>query len=137
MSAALEENAAMTDQETSGSLTAEATRADPVFIPPTDIIETKDSILMVLDMPGADPGSLDVTLDKRVLSISARSQSSAPEGYTLLHGEYRDGNYERTFNVSEPVDTAKIDAVFKDGVLRLTLPKTEPSPAAKISVKSA
>jgi HSP20 family protein len=120
-----------------GNVPAETTRAEPVFVPPTDIIETTDSILMVLDMPGAEPGSLDVTLDKRVLSIKARSQSFAPEGYTLLHAEYRDGSYERSFNVSEPIDTAKIDAVFKDGVLRLTLPKATPSPAAKISVKAA
>lgn len=51
--------------------------------------------------------------------------------------EYRDGNYERSFTVSEPIDTAKIEAVLKDGVLRLTLPKAAPSPAARISVKAA
>jgi HSP20 family molecular chaperone IbpA len=127
----------MTDQETNGTVPAEATRTDPVFTPPTDIIETADSVLMVLDMPGADPDSLDVMLDKRVLHIAARSASSAPDGYALLHAEYRDGNYERSFTVSEPIDTAKIEAVFKDGVLRLTLPKAAPSPAAKISVKAA
>lgn len=127
----------MTDHETNGAVPAEATRTEPVFTPPTDIIETTSDIRMVLDMPGADPDSLDVTLDNRVLRISARSASSAPEGYALVHTEYRDGNYERRFTVSEPVDTARIEAVFKDGVLRLTLPKAAPSPAAKISVKAA
>jgi HSP20 family protein len=124
-------------QATNGNGSVEATRSDPVFIPPTDIIETEDSVLMLLDVPGADPDSLDVTLEKRVLSISARSTSSAPEGYALLHGEYRDGRYERSFIVSEPIDSAKIEAEFKDGVLRLNLPKLSPSPATKISVKSA
>ena len=127
----------MTDQETNGTVPAESTRADPVFIPPTDIIENTDNVLLMLDMPGADPDTLDVTLDNRILHISARSASSAPEGYALLHAEYRDGNYERSFTVSEPIDTAKIEAVFKDGVLRLTLPKAAPSPAAKINVKAA
>lgn len=127
----------MTTHETNGTLPAEATRTEPVYTPPTDIIETASGVQMVLDMPGADPDSLDVTLDNRVLRISARSASSAPEGYALLHAEYRDGNYERSFMVSEPIDTAKIEAVFKDGVLRLTLPKAAPSPAAKISVKAA
>ena len=127
----------MTTHETNGTLPAEATRTAPVYTPPTDIIETASGVQMVLDMPGADPDSLDVTLDNRVLRISARSASSAPEGYALLHAEYRDGNYERSFMVSEPIDTAKIEAVFKDGVLRLTLPKAAPSPAAKISVKAA
>lgn len=128
---------AMTSQETNGHAAPESTRTDPVFIPPTDIIETTEGVQMVLDMPGADPDSLDVTLDNRVLRISARSASSAPEGYSLLHAEYRDGNYERSFKISEPIDTAKIEAVFKDGVLRLNLPKAAPSPAAKISVKAA
>lgn len=127
----------MTDQEGNGPVSAETTRTEPVFIPPTDIIETKDGVLMLMDMPGADPDSLDVTLDKRVLRISARSQSTVPEGYTLLHAEYRDGSYERSFTVSEPIDTTKIEATFKDGVLRLNLPKAAPSPAAKITVKSA
>lgn len=127
----------MTTHETNGTLPAEATRTEPVYTPPTDIIETASGVQMVLDMPGADPDSLDVTLDNRVLRISARSASSPPEGYALLHAEYRDGNYERSFMVSEPIDTAKIEAVFKDGVLRLTLPKAAPSPAAKISVKAA
>jgi HSP20 family protein len=127
----------MTDQATNGTLLAEDTRTEPVFTPPTDIIETTAGVQMVLDMPGADPDTLDVTLDNRVLRISARSASSAPEGYALVHAEYRDGNYERRFTVSEPIDTAAIEAVFKDGVLRLTLPKAAPSPAARISVKAA
>lgn len=127
----------MADQEINGSAAAETTRDALVFVPPTDIIETQSSLLMVLDVPGADPDSLDVTLDKRVLRIAARSASSHPEGYSLQHAEYRDGNYERSFVISEPVDTAKIEAVFKDGVLRLTLPKATPAPAAKIPVKAA
>ena len=126
----------MTDHETNGALAAQATRAEPVFIPPTDIVENTASVRMLLDMPGADPDSLDVTLDGRVLRISARSVSSAPEGHALVHAEYRDGNYERTFTVSEPIDTTKIEAVFKDGVLELVLPKGSPLPAAKISVKA-
>lgn len=127
----------MADQQTNGTAPAEATRVDPVFIPPTDIIETTNGVVMMLDMPGADPDSLDVTLDNRVLRVSARSASSAPEGFALVHAEYRDGNYERSFTVSEPIDAAKIEAVLKDGVLRLTLPKAAPSPAARINVKAA
>ncbi|MDX2265507.1 MAG: Hsp20/alpha crystallin family protein [Hyphomicrobiales bacterium] len=127
----------MTEIQTDETVPTEATRTEPVFTPPCDIIETTAGVQMVLDMPGADPDSLEVTLDNRVLRISARSASSEPQGYALVHAEYRDGNYERRFTVSEPIDTAKIEAVFKDGVLRLILPKAAPSPAAKISVKAA
>jgi HSP20 family molecular chaperone IbpA len=116
---------------------AESTRAEPIFIPPTDIIETTDNVLLLMDMPGADPDSLDVTLDRRVLNISARSSTSAPDGLTPLHVEFRDGSYERSFVVSAPIDVQNIDAVFKDGVLRLTLPKATPREPTKITVKAA
>lgn len=113
---------------------AEATRSEARFVPPTDIIETGEALFMLLDMPGADPGSLEVTLDRRVLSISARSMISAPEGYSAIYLEYREGNYERKFMVSEDIDADSIEAELKDGVLRLKLPKVSPSPAKKISV---
>ena len=113
----------------------ESTRTGPVFVPPTDIIETKESLLMLLDMPGADPETLDVSLDQRVLSISARSTPTTPEGYAPIYTEFRDGAYERKFMVSDQVDRERIDAVLKDGVLRITMPKAAPSPAKKISVK--
>ena len=87
-------------RESSRMELAETTRAEPVFIPPTDIIETTDNVLLLMDMPGADPDSLDVTLDRRVLNISARSSTSAPEGYTPLHVEFRDGSYERSLSVT-------------------------------------
>lgn len=110
----------------------------PIFAPATDIYETKDAIVLLLEMPGADPGSLDVTLDRRALEVSARSTPPAiPQGYTPLHCEYRDGSYQRAFTLSDEVDRDRIDAVFRNGVLRLTLPKASPSPAKKIAVKTA
>jgi len=107
------------------------------LVPPTDIYETKDAVVMLLDMPGADPDSLDVTLEKRELTISVRSMISAPEGYTPVYVEYREGNYERAFTLSDQVDSARIDAMLKDGVLRLNLPKAASAQAKKIEVKSA
>ena len=60
---------------------------------------------MLLDIPGADPESLDVTLDKRILTISGTGDvSSAPEGYTPAYIEFRDGTYERRFVFSEQMD---------------------------------
>ena len=58
-----------------------------------------------------------------------------PEGYRPLYTEYRDGTYERKFVISDQVDGDNVDAVLKNGVLRLTLPKAAQSPARKISVK--
>ena len=116
---------------------AEPVSEAPSFLPPADILETKDNLLVLLDMPGADPDSLNITVENLALSISARvTDSSAPDGYTLVYAEYREGNYERVFTLSDQIDRDRIDAEFKDGVLRLTLPKAA-TPAKKISVKVA
>ena len=52
----------------------ELTSTAPVFTPPADILEKGDTVVMLLDVPGADPASLDVTLDKRILTIAARGR---------------------------------------------------------------
>jgi HSP20 family protein len=125
-------------QTTNGGSAAPAGNGGmPTFVPPTDIFETKGAVVMFLEMPGADPSSLDVTLDSRALTVSAKSPSSPPQGYALVDAEYRDGGYERSFSLSDQIDGDHVDAVFKDGVLRLTLPKASPSPTRKIAVKSA
>jgi HSP20 family molecular chaperone IbpA len=127
----------MSDPQTTGTRAAEAGRDVPTFVPPADIFDTDQAIIMLLDVPGADPAGVDVALEKRILTVSARSTPYEPENYVLLHGEYQDGNYERAFTLSDEVDGERIDATIKDGVLRLTLPKTTPSPAKKIAVKPA
>ena len=124
------------EQRSAAAARAESVRQAPTLLPPTDVLETKDALIMLLDMPGAEPESLDVALDRQELRVSARCTPTAPEGYTLVHAEYRDGNYERVFRISERIDEERIDAMFKDGVLRLTLPKASP-PAKKIEVKAA
>jgi HSP20 family protein len=108
----------------------------PTFLPPADIFATDQAIRMLLDVPGADPDGLDITLEKRVLSVFARSKPFEPEGYMPMYAEYQTGNYRRAFVLSDEVDREKIEAALKDGVLRLTLPKTTPSPAKKIPVKA-
>lgn len=111
--------------------------AGPIFTPPADILEKKDSVVMLLDIPGADPESVDVTLDKRTLTIRAQLRSSAPQGYAPAYIEFRDGAYERQFVFSEQMNSDGIDATLKDGVLQLTIPKAADTGAKKISVKAA
>ncbi len=110
--------------------------AGPIFMPPADILEKEDTVVMLLDVPGADPASLDVTLDKHLLTITARVETAAPQGYAPAHIEFENGTYERRFVFSEQMDGERIDATLKDGVLRLTVPKAADAAAKKISVKA-
>lgn len=117
------------------SASSEPTSASPIFTPPADILEKGNTVVMLLDIPGADPASLDITLDKHILTIMARVTSAEPEGYMPAYIEFRDGTYERRFMFSEQMDGEHIDAVLKDGVLQLTVPKAA-NTAKKISVKT-
>jgi HSP20 family molecular chaperone IbpA len=116
---------------------AEAREPGPIFVPASDIIEKGNTVIMLLDIPGADPASLDVTLDKRTLTVSAKATSPAPEGYAPVHIEFQDGTYERRFMFSDQMDGEHIDATLKDGVLRLTVPKAPDTAAKKIAVNAA
>jgi HSP20 family molecular chaperone IbpA len=86
-------------------------------------------------MPGVDEESIDITLEQNVLTINGYVASQRPEDYSLAYAEYRVGDYQRRFTVSDQIDKDNIEATMKDGVLRLHLPKAEPS-TKKISVKA-
>jgi HSP20 family molecular chaperone IbpA len=126
----------MSAQPPTGERGAESTRTGPVFVPVADIYETKDALVLSLELPGVDPSTLNITLEKRVLTISGHSRVTAPEGYSLTHREYREGDYERSFTLSEAIDGENIEAELIEGVLRLKLPKSQPAPAKTISVKT-
>jgi HSP20 family protein len=124
------------NQTAGPSASTEPASAGPIFTPPADILEKGDTVVLLLDVPGADPASLDVTLDKHVLTIEARVTLAAPDGYAPEHIEFQNGTYERRFVFSERMDGDHIDATLKDGVLRLTVPKAPDTAAKKISVKA-
>jgi HSP20 family molecular chaperone IbpA len=123
-------------QPGSGERAAERTRNVPLYQPVTEIYETKDALVLSLEMPGVESDAVSITLDKRVLTVTGHSVAKPPEGYALIHSEYRDGDYERSFTLSEAIDGDRIEAAMRDGVLRLVLPKAQPAPAKTISVKA-
>ena len=119
------------------SASPERLRPGAILTPPADILEKGDTAIVYLDVPGADASGLDVTLERRILTISARVTSPASEGYAPAYIEFRDGVYERRFAFSDQMDGGRIDATLKDGVLRLTIPKSPDAGAKKIAVKAA
>jgi HSP20 family molecular chaperone IbpA len=114
----------------------ERTRTRPTYIPPTDIYETPDSIVVLAEMPGVAPDGVDITLERRVLTICGRATEQQHKGYQQVYAEYADGDYERVFTLSEDIDRDRISATLKDGVLHLALPKAERAQARKIELKT-
>jgi len=115
----------------------EPTRQRPLFVPPADVYETDDSLVVLLDMPGVGPNDADITLENRVLTIYGRMPRHEHPGYRRVYAEYDEGDYQRVFTISEQVDQSRIEASQSDGVLTIKLPKAEQARLKKIEVKSA
>jgi HSP20 family molecular chaperone IbpA len=124
-------------QELQSQEGVERTRSGRVYTPAVDIYETAEAIVLVADMPGVDESSVDVTLEKGVLTIYGRVQPWQFEGHTLRYAEYGIGDYQRSFTISNQIDWERIEGSVSNGVLRLTLPKTGPAQAKKIAIKGA
>jgi HSP20 family protein len=116
---------------------AERTRDRPAFVPRADIYETDEAIFVVTNLPGVDEDTVDITLEKDILTINGTVEPAPVEGYELVHAEYRVGDYVRRFSLSNEIDQDNIQAAIKNGVLSLTLPKLDRAKTRKISVKPA
>jgi HSP20 family protein len=114
----------------------ELTRARRVYNPAVDIIEKKDDIIVIADMPGVDEKSVDITLEKNILTIYGKVEAAIPEKHMLYLSEYGIGDYQRVFTLTDEVDREKIQATVKNGVLRIRLPKAEALRTRKIAVKA-
>jgi HSP20 family protein len=114
-------------------------RTDPrrVFKPDVDITEHKENTVLFADLPGVNEQTLDITLEKNIVTIRGKVESDMPAGYRLAYGEYEIGDYERAFTLSDEVDKDRIQATIKNGVLKLILPKAAAAKARKIAVNAA
>jgi HSP20 family protein len=124
-------------QEVETSADIEDTRNARTFVPRVDIYETDEGIVLLADMPGVNENSVDITLEKNILTIFGVAERQAPENFEPAYSEYSYGNYKRTFALSDEVDREKIEATVKNGVLRLVMPKAEEAKTRKITVKTA
>jgi HSP20 family molecular chaperone IbpA len=89
-----------------------------------------------MDLPGVDQNSIDITIEKNILTVNGYTAAESPEGYALIFAEYEVGDFERSFRLSEEIDREKIEATIQDGVLTLTLPKLDTAKSRKVKVKS-
>ena len=105
------------------------------FIPPTDIVENKESLIVIMDLPGVKKENLRVKLENNVLEVEGRISYSPYEKLNPVYTEYNIGNYSRKFTVSHTVDTRNIDAVLNNGVLSLTMRKAPEEEPREIQVK--
>lgn len=115
---------------------AERMRDRLTFVPNVDIVETDEELLLLADMPGVSPESLDIQYEQGAVTIHGMvNPRQNPENTRYVLQEYGVGDYYRTFRVGEGIDADKIAAAVKDGVLELHLPKAQAIRPRKIAVQ--
>ncbi|KUJ80902.1 heat-shock protein Hsp20 [Ruegeria marisrubri] len=117
--------------------TPETTTGGRIYRPLTDIVETDEGVTLMLEMPGVAAEDVDVTLEKRVLTIRGKVHPAHPEKLQLAYAEYGEGDFERAFTLSDDFDPEKIGASVANGVLTVTLPRAEQAQPKKITVTAS
>ncbi|UZF59332.1 Hsp20/alpha crystallin family protein (plasmid) [Gordonia polyisoprenivorans] len=115
---------------------ASGTERTPRFMP-VDLYRVDDHYVLVADLPGADPGTIDIAVDNGVLTLSAQRSTPSDEGVQWLTSERFSGTFRRQLTLGEGIDAQRITAVCDNGVLTLTIPLAEKAKPYKIAVETA
>jgi HSP20 family protein len=104
--------------------------------PPVDITESDEEFTVTCDLPGVDQKNLDISIAGNVLTIKGEKKGVDTEkDRRVFKRETWSGTFQRTLSLPETVDTEKIDATMKDGVLTISFPRREEVKPRQISIK--
>lgn len=103
-------------------------------LPNVDVFEDASGITLLADMPGVRKDQLELKVEGDVLLIEGTVQPFTPEGLEALYAEVRVPRYRRSFTLSRELDTTRIEANLKDGVLALRIPKQAHAQPRRITV---
>ncbi|HEV2147837.1 MAG TPA: Hsp20/alpha crystallin family protein [Longimicrobiaceae bacterium] len=103
--------------------------------PETEVVETEDTIHVMMEMPGVRREDLDIGLESNILTVRAAKPAERVENARYHLSERRYGTFTRSFVLPRQVDADRIDAELADGVLRIVIPKTEQARRRRIEVR--
>lgn len=115
-------------------LFADALRAPASHAMPMDLYRSGETFIAKIDLPGVDPGSIDIDVDDRTLTVRAERR---PEEAQWLVRERPTGTFARQLTLGRGLATDRIEASYADGVLTLTIPVAEESKPRKIQVSAS
>jgi HSP20 family protein len=112
-------------------------REETEFTPAFDVSETEKELIVKAEVPGMDKKDININLSDGLLTITGeKKHEKKEEGENYHCFERRYGKFSRTMRLHSAVNTEKVDAMYKDGVLTITLPKTETVKPKKVEIKS-
>lgn len=109
------------------------------YLPPADVVETPESLVLLIDVPGVVRENINLTVEHNLLTVEAKQTPPAAADKTVrwLWREHEAMSYRRQFRLGEAIDVDGIASELKNGVLRVTLPKVKPAQPRRIEVRIA
>jgi HSP20 family protein len=101
-----------------------------------DVWQAEDGFHVAMDLPGADPETVEITTERNVLTIQAERRPEYREGHKVLVAERPQGSFTRQLQLGDTVDTENIQASYADGVLNLTIPMTQAAQRRRVQVQT-
>ncbi|MFD7768787.1 Hsp20/alpha crystallin family protein [Streptomyces sp. NPDC059787] len=101
---------------------------------PMDAYRSGDDFIVHFDLPGIDPETIDLDVERNVLSVRAERRSPAPEGAETVVAERPAGTFTRQLFLGDTLDTERIDASYESGVLTLRIPVAEQAKPRRIQI---
>lgn len=126
----------MTDNTVTKRETVESPEASRM-LPPVDVVEDAYGITLYADLPGVPKDKLHVRVDADALSIEGEVALPVIANLDAAHVEVQSPRFQRTFTLGKELDSTKVQAEFRNGVLKLSIPKVEHAKPRKIEVTVA
>lgn len=124
-------------EEHDGTIYARAEASERMlFKPPIDIYESSDGLVLLADLPGVAVDTLELQVQDNKLTLFGRVKKPVGEDAQLRHGEYHEGDFLRSFILSDEVDYDRIAATLNNGVLKVVLPRAQKAEPRRIQVQT-
>ena len=117
------------------SAEAKTDRRLSTYLPAFDVWKHEDRVILQGDIPGVEPGNLDLRFEDGTLKLAA-AVAPPRAGQRIIRREYRVGNYERHFAIGEDIDAENITAELSEGVITIELPIAAKAKARKIEIRT-
>ncbi len=119
-----------------GSTLPDIFRGEGEIWPSVDVLEDKKNIIVKAEIPGMDASDFDISISDNILTIKGEKKQEKEEkdkNFYLMERQY--GTFTRTITLPVEVDEGKVDASYKNGILKIVIPKRKESKESKIKVK--
>lgn len=126
----------LTPAPTATDASAPPARDRTLFTPPIDIYESDEGLVLIADLPGVSVKTLELQVQNNKLTLLGRVTNPVPANARLVHKEYEEGDFLRSFILSEDVDHERVTARLNDGVLEVFLPRAAKTTPRRIEVNT-